>query len=387
MEALYRNDPYHNFLILKADEKMESSYRYQMLIQNRIKGLLKSTVRTMNNEKFIYYEISPGKSMKSMLEKEKLSYKMLKNMLLCLHACIEEAGRYLLAAEDILLDPSMIFYDSKTEKFEFCYYPDAEKDFMMELNILMQAVLPALEHDNREKIRTAYEIQDMAMKGTHSFFEIMDAIMKEPVDFLPEEVTVNAINDEKTSEKNEGSKKLNLNKKTPDLSKIYIPAHTGMIACGAVLSMFAGIALFRAYQDMEYGILIPLSAAGGLICMFLKRVSQSQNEDLLPEPAGESCGKHWRLESVGSVSAEEIHITRFPFIIGSLEERCDYLVSASDISPMHARFHREEKEIFLEDLNSAEGSSVNAEQLIPFRKRALAAGDHIKFAEKVYILR
>ncbi len=71
----------------------------------------------------------------------------------------------------------------------------------------------------------------------------------------------------------------------------------------------------------------------------------------------------------------QAHVTRYPFVIGRLDE-CDLTLRDNRISRRHARIRLADGEHFIEDLKSRHGTTVNGERVARSR---LAVGDRIAF--------
>lgn len=76
-----------------------------------------------------------------------------------------------------------------------------------------------------------------------------------------------------------------------------------------------------------------------------------------------------------------IKIEKFPFTIGKIAEETDYVLKDSSVSRLHARIYKEEKQVFLMDLNSTNGTCKNGFRLPPNEKVLLEEGDEISFGK------
>ena len=77
----------------------------------------------------------------------------------------------------------------------------------------------------------------------------------------------------------------------------------------------------------------------------------------------------------------EIVPTSFPFIIGKLEGKVDFVLEDPSISRIHARISREGNRLYLMDLNSKNGTSKNGIPLSVNEAVLLEAEDEIKFGK------
>lgn len=73
-----------------------------------------------------------------------------------------------------------------------------------------------------------------------------------------------------------------------------------------------------------------------------------------------------------------IDITNFPFVVGR-NRNCDYVLDGNMASRRHAQFILEGEKIFLEDMQSSNGTFVNMVQISS--PVELKKGDLLKFAD------
>ena len=81
---------------------------------------------------------------------------------------------------------------------------------------------------------------------------------------------------------------------------------------------------------------------------------------------------------------EDINISRFPCVIGSLAAYCNVVIQSELISRMHICIYQEENGYYIEDMNSTNGTFVNDKQILPQQKHFLENGDVLRLANLVY---
>ncbi len=106
-------------------------------------------------------------------------------------------------------------------------------------------------------------------------------------------------------------------------------------------------------------------------------VSRNTYETVLIE---ENCYREERILT-GKIRGKrkEIDLSRFPFIIGKMQGKVDFVMEDSSISRMHARFTLREDAVYLTDLNSLNGTYHNGIRLEPNEQVLLESGDEIVF--------
>ena len=90
------------------------------------------------------------------------------------------------------------------------------------------------------------------------------------------------------------------------------------------------------------------------------------------------------LVSLGEENLPSILLNRELTVIGKMEKAVDALIDRPTISRVHAKIRRREGEYYLTDLNSRNGTSVNAVPLQAEEERLLTEGDEVAFAEVTY---
>ena len=94
-------------------------------------------------------------------------------------------------------------------------------------------------------------------------------------------------------------------------------------------------------------------------------------------------------ESVPGLYTEKgelaVSIVKFPFVVGKRKEDADYVLSDYSSSRVHARFVQEKDGIYLEDLNSTNGTFKNGLRMQPYEKRKVEAEDTLRFGKSVYV--
>lgn len=86
------------------------------------------------------------------------------------------------------------------------------------------------------------------------------------------------------------------------------------------------------------------------------------------------------LVPIDSEEYSRIKIKEFPFFVGKGIDNVDYSLEKEVISRYHAKILKEEEKFFLVDLNSTNGSFINGEKLLAYKRCPLHVGDEIALA-------
>ncbi|WP_310602226.1 DUF6382 domain-containing protein [Anaerosporobacter sp.] len=82
---------------------------------------------------------------------------------------------------------------------------------------------------------------------------------------------------------------------------------------------------------------------------------------------------------------KKLRIQEFPFYIGKMTEGMDAVIEESTISRIHAKITQEEKEFYITDMGSTNGTFVNEENIQPHSKMLIKTGDVLRFASISYV--
>lgn len=180
MRTIYKRELDHNYLIL-GQEKFEDHYQVEMLIKNKIPGLLECTLSRIDKEADFYYEITSRQNLRLVLERRHLKaaelHALLEQLLLTARSCEE----HLLNTEQILLNPDYIYLDPDLWVFSFCFFPFYEAAGENELLKLAEYLLDRLDKQDADAVALGYEFYRMAGEENASLEQVL-SIWKEEKD-------------------------------------------------------------------------------------------------------------------------------------------------------------------------------------------------------------
>ena len=82
----------------------------------------------------------------------------------------------------------------------------------------------------------------------------------------------------------------------------------------------------------------------------------------------------------------EIQINSFPFIIGSMKEYCMYVIENKLISRIHICLLLKDEKLYIQDMNSTNGTFLNDKRLNSGEESLLNNGDIIRLANESYVV-
>lgn len=156
------------FLTAVTETEVYNDYRYKMLTDNCIEGILPLEMRNVNGECKIYYDISEKESFIRNLMRRDLN---LSDLLLLTENMMRVSGKmreYLLEESSIVFEPDLIFLNTKTGKYEFISIPGHlrnEEEKREDLINLLQNIISHVNPEDEDAVEASYAIYEMAVSG------------------------------------------------------------------------------------------------------------------------------------------------------------------------------------------------------------------------------
>ncbi len=360
-----------------SEKPDEQRYQYCILTRGGIKGLLPCSLRYINGQAYLYYDITSRQNVAQLYGKGVIDRAWVKDFFWSYRQARQEMARFLLDEENILIYPEQIFQDMSSHSFFFLYLPYHEEG-----NGLLQFLEFVLGHMNYE--------DEILVECVYSMYEQYE---KAGGAYLQEKIFEDA---KRLEEKEEAAA-------PRDVSG----AESELMGDGTVSGSERAEAA-ASQQDMpkqdKKGIFRYL---GGK-----KKKAEEQKEayreSRLAAMEGravadenvyedEDCGKTIYMEQTEEGSP--VHRLYTPdgrvampletenVTIGKQRGEVDLLLEDESVSRIHARIYLEDNIVYLEDLNSTNGTFKNGLRLQPYEKRRLEEGDEVRFGKLLFVYR
>lgn len=177
MNVYYKNNLQQALLIIEGEEQAEADFQVFMLQENEIPGLLKTSIRYVDNQSHYHYDISGKTSLLVRHEKSKLCCEEIRRLVNALLSTLKEIQKYMLDGTGILLDPEYIFCDG--EAYFFCYYPPCSLELKEEFHKLTEFFVREVDYKDKEGVHLAYTLHKATMEDNYSIEKIMDEVLEE----------------------------------------------------------------------------------------------------------------------------------------------------------------------------------------------------------------
>ena len=158
------------------------SYGMKMLGAGTPEGLLPCSIRDINGEIYLYYEIDSRQSIRNRFAGSCMSSADLEGLMRAVVRLADTLEEYLLDMDSVLFSPDCVYADMRKERFFFAYCPvcvsgrgDTEGSFSE-----FAAGLPELiDPDDEEAAVMAYSLCAMADTGSMTIADMAESVLNE----------------------------------------------------------------------------------------------------------------------------------------------------------------------------------------------------------------
>lgn len=363
MEIKYKRDANKNFMILEMAEKAD--YQLRMICENRVKGLLSVHSNVFNGKEELYYEISSKQPISRIFSKREMCYEDIKRIIYGLDSLFREVKKYLLEGKHILLGPEYCYCSPDSNKTEWVFYPGEEVNSFMEL---AEFFLEHVDHKDERGVDLAYKFFKCAREENFVLQEIVlyveeleksvENIEEKPM-AVKETIELNIpVSESKMQEKDGLWDKV----KSIVNDKISFLKEKNTTARPQRSNSMMSVTEWERFTEEN--------------CLYT-------GETTVIGLSGEV--KRHRMKSLDYENGKNILLPEFPCVFGKMEAQTDVILAGDGISRMHAKIYEEGGQVYLQDLNSTNGTFKNGIRLEANETVPLMSGDEVGFARLRYI--
>lgn len=358
--------------VLLEEKPEENRYQYCILSRGGIRFLLPCSLRYINGDAFLYYDISSKQNMTQMFEGRTIKREWMKDFLWGMERMQQELGRYLLEEHNIVWSPEHIYQDLEKNDFYFMYVPYYHKN--SDFKALLDFWVEHIDYEDEALVEFVYEQHEQ-------YDSAGDACINRQIFENYKEV----------EKKEKERQKVTVPKpvETPDFSDFQIPE-----AIPEPLDKRKGLfSLLTGYRKRQNSVSYQEILQQQVSMQTLGAVSEEIAYGKGEAKEGEEYGKTIYLEQQREQSRGlyrdngelAVRIDKLPFVIGKKKEEVDYVLEDRSASRLHARILEDNGCIYLEDLNSTNGTFKNGLRMQPYEKRRLEKDDELRFGREEYI--
>lgn len=176
MKTDYERNLQNTWMILEEDLLYAEDYQMRMLKANKLPGFLDICGQGSDGKSLYRYDVTGRASLKNQVEKEKISYKMLRSFMQQLIQALNVVDQYLLDVNHLSLDPEHIYLQG--EEFYFCYCPVLGGEIRTSFHSLTEYFVREVDYNDREGIYLSYELHRASMEENYNIEEALEIILE-----------------------------------------------------------------------------------------------------------------------------------------------------------------------------------------------------------------
>ena len=416
MEVTYRKNLNKSYMCVETQVPIVEDYELHMMECQKIPGLLNMQTVITDKSRRYYYDISGKQQIADYFSGQKLGYQFLQKLLFSIQGMCAGLPEYLLREEAICMDLEFIYVNLEDGGLRFTYLPFYQKSLPEAFQGCMEQLLRKIDHQDQEAVELGYQVYQACIQDNISIGRILETLLckeevssaesqfKEHVQISEEQIPQEQVSKEEKRKQYASSKKGNLKQKSKKEKFDILPKMRSFVeqlmTGGTKVENYLPNLMKEKKEDSQRGKNTQKSAKDWKKVKVSKKEIQeypiqqakkeitNQSETLVPPTeiltafGAEPMGK---LVYQGIHACGDILIEGEIFLLGKNSAQVNGVVSAEGVSRLHARILRRDKQYFIEDLNSTNGTYLNDVQLEYHQPQALQRNDRIRFGAEEYI--
>ncbi len=379
-EAIYKRELNHSYMVLRCSGmELTERYDYRILMHNRIRRLLPCSMRQMDGEDFLYYDISSKQPLERLYEGGMLKASDLADIIREIAAVQADLGEYMLDESGLLLEEGMIFADVETKELYFAFYP-GNKEAVRQYEGLADFFLGNTDHSQEQAVDLAYEFYRMSKTDyfvLSSFLPLLEKKLASVKTGWEEESLAEMerlegaalkadFGDSQDREEKEetGEKEGKKAKKEGVFQRLlsFLKREKGARAETDISEEWSDM-VWDSYEQQLY-------ENGSQETVYFADLDKKERQ----------------IQKALCLRAEEgnrkILLRDFPITFGKMKGRVTVVLEDHSVSRIHAQIEAAEDGMRIRDLNSRNGTCINGKKLLPNEAESLQEGDTVSFGRE-----
>ena len=433
MDVRFEKDICHCELLIEGPSG--DDYELQMLNNHRSDVLLPFRVQYEQGKSLYCYDVSGLVSLFVLLEQKAAGAALFERLIRSLIRALEDMSEYLLDPESLTLDTRLIFTDMQGQIFKYTCVPGISEDDRRGTGHLSSELLAHVDYTDHRSVLLIYDFYRMERLPDFNFDKLKELLSektdetsltdKEKSAAAAEELPFDAEDYEDipvSADKADKKRERRLPFKLPvsfKAARRFLPVILAAL-CLPILYLYHEGLIQRLCLRLGLDIDARWVSLAGIICLsgaaaliFLKgykggdkggdkenafELSDFEDEtesyvsfsDMTMEMDGDATvllGSYEEPLLLRSLKEEQpdLNVSRFPVVIGSGRD-ADCRIDAPAVSRRHALIDRDDRGLFITDLESTNGTWVNGRRLPSGRQSPLSDGDRVRLADCEYEL-
>lgn len=365
------NANYERLLLEQKPE--EKKYQYCMISRGGIKGLLPCSLRYIDGEAYLYYDITSRQNIAQLFEKKPMTRQWVMDLLWNMRRVRQEMSRFLLEESNLIWFPKHIYQDLEKKEFYFLYVPYCTQN--TGFDELMEYLVEHVDYQDEGLVEYIYKAYEQYESAGEAYLQ---AKIFEDAECLRIPEKTNAEEEEKTVVEVTPGKEETKEK----MEEEEVPATKEK---KGLFNLWENRKKKEKQERDNYNRSLQLTMSGYAVAEEAVYEEEDMGRTVYMEE------KPVPRETVHRLLSEEgkllVTLENPAYTIGKKRGEADLVLNDLSISRLHARIVKETDGYYLEDMNSTNGTFKNGLQLQPYEKRKLEEGDEITLGKMTVIYR
>ncbi len=356
-----------NYERIRLEKKPEEKrYQYCILSRGGIRGLLPCSLRYIDGEAYLYYDITSRQSVEQLFAQKTIGRVWVKDFLWSIRQIRQELERFLLEERNILWNPQQIFQDLEHNQFSFLYLPYSEEE--SGFHSLLEFLVERLDYEDEKLVEYVYKLYEQ--------YEEKGEV------YLQEQIFEDAKLLEQTSEKAapEATPPEGTAEEAEETAALWEPSEEAGEEPDeqekrGFFSFLESRKRKNRQQKDRYRQSLQLSMEDQMVAEEFSYGEEDYGRTVyIEEPKKQREIVRRLYTPEGKIAAQ---LGEGTLTIGKKKEEADLVLEDLSVSRIHARITKEGEDYYLEDMNSTNGTVKNGLRLQPYEKRKLEEEDEI----------
>ena len=393
-EIIYERDVHRSYMKIPASR--EASFDEKLIFQKTYVGCIPVEKCYVNGNGQYWYNITGKQALDTYCRVNNIGQSFFETLILRICSQLEQLEWNLIESSCLVMDPELIFVNSRGEDVTFTLYPSNSGNFFEELQQLMEYLLTKLNHEEPEAVQAAYRIYEITLTEGYSMADLKDAVLRGRAKLDVDKSKTIPVSIEMESERkaqislshtewkeNVGTGEETLFSRIEELSGVWQKQIQDKISdlcekAKVILSWKPEEFIANYKGEVQKKEEIPIVVYPG---ESLPETSLEIHPTVcLTSAMGQPKGV---LVYEGFEGYEDFPLEEMVCLIGK-NPRARMHIEKDTISQFHAKIDYIEDSYYIEDLNSTNGTFVNDEILNYKERKKLFGGEILRFADVKY---
>ncbi|MBP5198203.1 MAG: FHA domain-containing protein [Lachnospiraceae bacterium] len=352
METEYVRSLQTSFCRINLDKTPEENrFQYGILTRGGIGSLLPCTLRYIDEEAYLYYDITSKQNVRSRFERTVIRREWLREFVKAYEKLMNDLGRFLLDERNVIWDPENVYEDVEDMSFSFLYKP--YEDHSESFRNLLEYFVEHIDYEDGELVDAVYKMYDRyeACPDEYMSKQLIRDIFNMGAVKAAENIKPIPVSEEEEEDTGAYRKKsfgdlFKYRRKRQEVNEYVNIEETD-------------------YETVQVAEADDYGESGFGKTIYIDPDSEKDYEYKIYSMDGKIL---WDLKGCDCT-------------IGKKKDEADLILEDRSVSRIHARILHDGDDYYIEDLNSTNGTFKNGVRLSSFEKKKLKCDDEIKIGK------